>query len=110
MEPFENDAADPCIGGAPGHPFGLRLSFQRDGETVRSRLLARQDLHDAPERLHSALLHLALTGRPAAPRVAEAEVRDAQGPLVARLEREYVLPGRGGTHATHGRSGAARGL
>lgn len=58
--PLPNDPANPCIGCGPAHPFGLRLAFERDGDVVRTRLTARPEWVGAPDRLHSAVLYLAM--------------------------------------------------
>lgn len=57
---LENDPANPCIGCGPVHPFGLRLAFEREGDTVQTTLAAAEAWQGAPGRLHSAILSLAM--------------------------------------------------
>lgn len=130
---LENDPTNPCFGCGPEHPSGLRLAFERDGDSVRAALHVTEAMQGWPRRLHSGLLYLAmlevanwtvygalariglptrtsaldaqrwvavgerlaLVGRwDAASKTARIEARDERGAVVARLEREYLLPTR----------------
>lgn len=59
-DPLENDPDNPCIGCGPDNPAGLRLTFFRDGDRVRSELTVEPHHQGWPGRMHSAVLYLAL--------------------------------------------------
>lgn len=59
-DPLPNDPQNPCIGCGPDNPAGLRLTFHRDGDRVRSRLTVEPHHQGWPGRMHSAVLYLAL--------------------------------------------------
>jgi len=45
-----------CFGCAPRHPIGLRLTFARDGDTIVTRFVPRDDLQGPPGILHGGLV------------------------------------------------------
>lgn len=59
-DPLPNDPGNPCIGCGPDNPAGLRLTFVRDGDRVRSELTVEPHRQGWPGRMHSAVLYLAL--------------------------------------------------
>lgn len=59
--PLDNDPSNLCIGCGPENPIGLRLAFERAAGGAATQLLVRAEHQGAPERLHSAILYLAMT-------------------------------------------------
>lgn len=46
----------PCFGCNPGHPIGLRLRFEREGDVVRTRYLPEERFQGPPGILHGGLV------------------------------------------------------
>ena len=51
---------DRCFGCGPGHPCGLRLTYERAGERIRARFAFRPEHEGPPGRAHGGLVALAL--------------------------------------------------
>jgi acyl-coenzyme A thioesterase PaaI-like protein len=47
---------NPCFGCNPRHPFGLRLSLWRDGESLYSRMTPGEDYQGPPGIVHGGLV------------------------------------------------------
>lgn len=45
----------PCFGCAPDHPFGLRLAFRRDGDTISTTFVPGDHHQGPPGLLHGGL-------------------------------------------------------
>jgi uncharacterized protein (TIGR00369 family) len=46
----------PCFGCAPDHPMGMRLTFRRDGEAIRTTFVPTEQYQSAPGLMHGGLV------------------------------------------------------
>lgn len=54
-EPLENPDENPCFGCGPHHARGLHLTFERDGDVVRTTYVPKEDEIGWPGLFHTGL-------------------------------------------------------
>lgn len=58
--PLETDPENACFGCGPANPVGLKLTFERQADTVVSTFVPTDTMEGWPGRLHSGILYTAM--------------------------------------------------